>query len=70
MKEAKEGARGVAFESELAVLARCALGAGPLEQHAGHAIPVIGPDGVGLHCYVGGCLKGQQEQRILMSFFK
>lgn len=70
VKDAGEGASGVALEGELAVLAGCALGAGSLEQHAGHAVPVIGPDGVGLHCYVGGCLDGQQEQFILTFFTK
>lgn len=53
VKDAGEGAGGVAFEGELAVLARRALGAGPLEQHAGHAVPLAGPDCVGLHRYVG-----------------
>lgn len=57
MKDAGEGTSSVALEGELTVLARCALGAGPLEQHAGHAVPVTGPNGVGLHCNVGGCLK-------------
>ena len=54
MKDAGEGAGRVAFEGELA------LGAGPLEQHAGHAVPVAGPDGVRLQCYVGGRLEGQE----------
>lgn len=55
VKDAGEGAGCVAFEGELAV------GAGPLEQHAGHAVPVAGPDSVSLQCNVGGCLRGQQE---------
>lgn len=62
MEDAGEGAGGVAFEGELAVLAGCPLWAGPLEQHAGHAVPVVGPDSVGLQRYVGGCLEGRQEQ--------
>lgn len=61
VKDAGEGAGCVAFEGELAVLSGCALWAGPLEQNAGHAIPVVGPDNVSLQCYVGGCLEGQQE---------
>lgn len=52
-----EGAGCVAFEGELAVLSGCALGAGPLEQHAGHAVPVVDPDGVSLQCYVRGRLE-------------
>lgn len=60
MKDAGEGAGRVALEGELAVLSGCALGAGPLEQHAGHAVPVVGPDSVSLQCYVGGRLQGQQ----------
>lgn len=62
MKDAGEGAGGVAFEGELAVLAGVGTGAGPLEQHAGHAVPVVGPDGVGLQCNVGGSLRGHGEQ--------
>ena len=47
MKDAGEGAGRVAFEGELA------LGAGPLEQHAGHAVPVAGLGHVGVQRYVG-----------------
>lgn len=57
MKDAGEGAGRVAFEGELAVLAGCAFGAGPLEQHAGHTVPVVDPDRMSLQCYVGGCLE-------------
>lgn len=68
VKDAGEGAGGVAFEGELAVLARQALGARPLEQHAGHAVPVVGPDGVSLQRDVGGHLHkddGQSERKIM-----
>lgn len=51
VKDAGEGAGCVAFEGELAFL--CALGTGPLEQHAGHAVPVVSTDNVRLECYVG-----------------
>lgn len=62
VKDAGEGAGCVAFEGELAVLPGRALRAGPLEQHAGHAVPVTGPDSVSLQCDVGGCLEGQHEE--------
>lgn len=58
MKDAGEGGGCVALEGELAVLSGRALGARPLEQHAGHAVPVVGPDSVSLQRYVGGCLEG------------
>lgn len=61
VKDAGERASCVAFEGELAVLSRRALRARPLEQHAGHTIPVAGPDSVGLHRYVGRCLTGKQK---------
>lgn len=59
VQEAGERPGHVAFEGELAVLAGRPLGAGPLEQHAGHAVPVGGPDGVSLQRYVGGRLQGR-----------
>lgn len=61
VRDAGRGVGCVAFEGELAVLSRCAVGTEPLEQPAGHAVPVAGPDSVNLQCYVGGCLGGQQE---------
>lgn len=57
MQDAGEGAGRVAFEGELAVLSGRALWAQPLEQHAGHPVPVAGPDGVSLQRDVGGCLE-------------
>lgn len=62
VKDAGKGAGCIAFEGELAVLSRCAFRTGLLEQPAGHAVPVVGPDSVNLQCYVGGCLGGQQEE--------
>lgn len=56
VQNAGEGAGSVAFEGELAVRAR------PLEQHAGHAVPVVGPDSVSLQCNVRGRLEGQWKQ--------
>lgn len=57
VQDAGEGAGRVAFEGELAVLSRRALWAQPLEQHAGHPVPVAGPDGVSLQRDVGGRLE-------------
>lgn len=59
VQQAGERPGHVAFEGELAVLAGRSLGAGPLEQHAGHAVPVSGPDGVSLQRYVWGRLQGK-----------
>lgn len=59
VQQAGERARHVAFEGELAVLAGRPLGAGPLEEHAGHAVPVSGPDGVSLQGDVWGRLQGR-----------
>lgn len=59
--EREEGGGGVAFEGELAIVAGQSLRAGPLEQHAGHAVPIVDPDRVGLQCDVRGRLQGQQE---------
>lgn len=38
------------------------LRAGPLKQYAGHAVPVVDPDRVGLQRNVGGRLRGRQEK--------
>lgn len=59
VQEAGEGPSHVAFEGELAVLPSGTLRDGPLEQHAGHAVPVAGPDSVSLQSYVGGRLEGK-----------
>lgn len=59
VQQAGERACHVAFEGELAVLPCRALGARPLEQHAGHTVPVISPDGVRLQRDVGGRLEEQ-----------
>lgn len=59
VQEAGEGPSHVAFEGELAVLPGGTLRDGPLEQHAGHAVPVAGPDSVSLQSDVGGRLEGK-----------
>lgn len=67
-KDTGEGTGGVALKGELAVLTVRALRAWPLEQHAGHAVPVGSPDRVGLQRDVGGCLGwrdgGQKEAEL------
>lgn len=65
VQEAGEGAGHVAFEGELAVLPGGTLRDGPLEQHAGHAVPVAGPDSVSLQSYVGGRLEGKFVSKIV-----
>lgn len=59
VQQAGERARHVAFEGELEVLPWRALRAWPLEQHAGHTVPVSSPDGVCLQRNVGGRLEEQ-----------
>lgn len=65
VQEAGEGPSHVAFEGELAVLPGGTLGDGPLEQHAGHAVPVAGPDSVSLQSYVGGRLEGELVSKLV-----
>lgn len=65
VQEAGEGPRHVAFEGELAVLPGGALGDGPLEQHAGHAVPVAGADSVSLQSDVGGRLEGKLVSKLV-----